>query len=378
MKITQIKTFPLWGGGRNFFFVKIETDAGIYGIGESGITWQERAVEETVIRLSEWLVGEDPFRTEHLWQLMFRGAFFPGGRVLGAAISAIDIALWDIKGKALDQPVYNLLGGKCRDKVVCYPHNGGRTVDDLVDSCKRTMDEGWKFARWGQPETGQGILEPSESTRIAVKQFEAIRHKLGDELELCFDVHTRLDPPDAIRLCREVEAFRPFFIEDPLRAESGEAYEAFARHVHVPLAIGEQWSNKWEFQRVLERDLMHYARIDLCNVGGITEANKIADWCETHFINIAPHNPLGPVSAAAGLHLCIASPNVGVLELPRKPGNILADVFPRNLTFEDGYLLASDAPGLGVEFNEEAAANHPYRASSSPRLSRLDGSFTNW
>ncbi|MBM3216296.1 galactonate dehydratase [Candidatus Poribacteria bacterium] len=378
MKITDIKTYPLWGGGRNFLFVQVETDAGITGIGESGLTWQERAVEATVERLKHWLVGEDPFRTEHLWQLMFRGGFFPGGNVLSSAISAIDLALWDIKGKALDQPVYNLLGGLCRDRVVCYPHNGGGTIEALVESCRRTTDEGWKFVRWGQPETGPAQLEPTQSILTAIRQVEAVREALGDEIEITLDVHTRLDPPHVIQLCRAIEPYRPFFIEDPLRAESPGAYHALARHVHVPLAVGEQWTSKWDFRELIEEDLMHYCRVDLCIAGGITEAVKIARWCEAHYINLAPHNPLGPVSTAAELHLCLASSNVGVLELPRKPGNTLPDVFPTQMTWEEGHLLAPSAPGLGIEFDLEAAERHPYQEVHAPILRRIDGALTNW
>lgn len=378
MIITDVKPYPLWGGGRNFFIVKVETDEGIHGIGEAGLTWQEPAVEATVLRLKEWLVGQDPFRTEHLWQVMYRGGFFPGGNVTSSAISAIDIALWDIKGKALSQPLYNLIGGLCRDRVVCYPHNGGGTIEQLVESCRRTTEEGWKFVRWGQPETGHGLLEPSESVVTAIRQIEAVRNALGDAVEITLDVHTRLDPPHVTHLCRQIEDYRPFFIEDPLRSESPHAYRALANHVHVPLAVGEQWASKWDFRQLIEEDLMQYCRVDLCIAGGITESVKIARWCETHYINLAPHNPLGPISTAAALHLCLASSNVGVLELPRKPGNTLPDVFPVQMTWEDGYLLAPTAPGLGVVFDEEAAKAHPFQQSSGPLLRRLDGSLTNW
>ncbi|GIX06178.1 MAG: galactonate dehydratase [Candidatus Poribacteria bacterium] len=347
MEITDVRAYPLWGGGRNFLIVKVETDAGVYGLGEAGITWQEAAVVAAVEQMRDDLIGQDPFRTEHLWQVLYRGEFFPGGKIRTAAISALDIALWDIKAKALGQPLYNLLGGLCREKVVCYPHNGGRTVAELVESCRRSFDEGWKFVRWGLPAGEGGVFDPSEAVRQAVEQFEAVRTALGDEVEICFDVHTRLDPPDAIRLCREVESYRPFFIEDPLRSESGELYRALARHVSVPLAVGEQWSSKWEFRALIEEDLAHYARIDLCNVGGLTEAIKIAHWCETHFIQVAPHNPLGPVSTAAALHLCLALTNVGVLELPRRPGSTLPDVLPMTIEWEDGYLLAPTAPRIG-------------------------------
>lgn len=378
MIITAVKPFAI-RAHRPFTFVKIETDEGLYGIGEAGVTWRERAQVEMIHHLAPLLVGQDPMRTEHLWQLMFRGGFFPTGHVGSAALSAIDIALWDLKGKALGQPVYNLLGGLCRDKVVVYPHNVGDTTEALVANCLAHQQAGWKFLRWGQPETGPGRFEPARSVRMAIEQFAAIRAAVGPEMELCFDVHTRLDPPDALRLCREVERFHPFFIEDPLRSEDPAAYRAFTPKVQVPLAIGEQWHHKWQFRPLIEEDLMQYARIDLCIVGGITEAVKIARWCETHFINLAPHNPLGPVSAAAGLHLCLASTNVGVLELPRKPSSTLTDLFPQQLSWEDGYVLAPTAPGLGVELNEDAIANYPYdERGTSPRLTRDDGAFTNW
>jgi len=213
---------------------------------------------------------------------------------------------------------------------------------------------------------------------MAIRQMEAVRNALGDAVEITFDVHTRLDPPHVIHLCRSVEPYRPFFIEDPLRSESAHAYRALARHVHVPLAVGEQWSSKWEFRALIEEDLMHYCRVDLCIVGGITEALKVARWCETHYINLAPHNPLGPVSTAAALHLCLASSNVGVLELPRKPGSTLPDVFPVQMEWEEGYLLAPTAPGLGVVFDEEAAQAHSPQRAHAPLLYRRDGSLTNW
>ena len=378
MEITDIRTFPLWAGGRNFLIVQVQTDAGIYGLGEAGLTWQEAAVIACLEHMRDDLIGQDPFRTEHLWQLLYRGEFFPGGKIRAAAISAIDIALWDIKAKALGQPLYNLLGGLCREKVVCYPHNGGRTLAELVESCQRSVEAGWKFVRWGLPQGPGSVLEPSEAVRTAVEQFDAVRSALGESVEICFDVHTRLDPPDTIRLCREVEPYRPFFMEDPLRSESGELYRALVPHVHVPLAVGEQWSSKWEFRALIEENLAHYARIDLCNVGGLTEALKIAHWCETHWIPIAPHNPLGPVSTAAALHLCLAVSNVGVLELPRKPGATLSDALPTELVWEDGYLMAPSVPGLGVSLDEEAAEAYAYRPGHAPRLRRRDGAFTNW
>ena len=307
MKVTAIKCFPIMAW-RPHLFVKVETDEGIHGMGEAGLTWQEAAVVASVERLATLLVGQDPMRIEHLWQVMFRAGFFPGDKVACAAISAIDIALWDLKGKTLDQPIHRLLGGPVRDKVVCYPHN--RADQDpshsrLIESCQRTSSEGWRFVRWGLPPAEEGEFEP--------------------------------------------------------------------------LAAGEQWTSKWGFRAAIEEDLIQYARIDLSLVGGITEACKITHWADAHYINIAPHNPLGPVSTAAGTQLCLASTNVGVLEMALQPGTDLTDVFPVQTPFDKGYALPSAAPGLGIEFDEEAAARYPTpEAGFAPLLRRRDGAFTNW
>ena len=379
MKITNIEAYPVWGGQRNFLFVVVDTDAGIDGVGEAGLTGRELAVIGALDHFKPLLIGQDPMRTEHLWQLLFRGGFFPAQRVLAAAISAIDIALWDIKGKALGVPVYELLGGRVRDKVVCYPHNVGhsREIGPLVESCLQSKAEGWKFVRWGLPENN-GILEPRQAVRTAIRQFQAVREAVGDEIEICFDVHTRLDLPDAVWLCQEVEPFRPFFIEDPLRSENPDSFKTLRPRTRVPLAAGEQFSSKWEFRQLIEEEWIDYARVDLCLVGGFTEARKIAGWCETHYIKLAVHNPLGPVSTAACLHLNLACPNFGVQEQPRRTNTVLTDVVPVQPEWQDGYLLPPTRPGLGIEFDREAARKHPFQMTELPHLRRLDGSVTNW
>ena len=379
MKITDIQAYPVWGGHRNFLFVVVDTDEGIYGVGESGITWREQAIIGAIEHFKPLLIGEDPFRIEHIWQMLFRGGFFPAQRIQTAAISAIDIALWDIKGKALGVPIYELLGGRVRDKVVCYPHNVGHQMEitPLVESCLQTKEEGWKFVRWGLPNDGE-TLEPRPAVLTSIKQFQAIREAVGDEIELTFDVHTRLDLPDALWLCQEVEQFRPYFIEDPLRSENPNSFKTLRPRTTVPLAAGEQFSSKWEFRELIEEEWIDYARIDLCIVGGFSEAKKIAGWCETHYIKLALHNPLGPVSSAACLQLNLACSNFGVQEQPRKPGTMLTDVVPVQPEWEDGYLLPPTTPGLGIEFDREAAKKYPYQAGNSPTLRRVDGSFTNW
>ncbi len=377
MKITDVKVY-LAKEWRTFCLVAVETDEGISGIGEAGITGRELAVQGAIEHFKPLLIGQDPFRTEHIWQVLFRGGFFPAQRILTAAIAAIDIALWDIKGKALGVPVYDLLGGRARDRVLTYNHNGGETVEELVDCCQRALDEGWKALRWGLGHEPRGILEPQKAVRLAIKEIEALRLALGDEVKLAIDLHTRLDPADAIWLCQEFEPYRPYFVEDPLRVENTQSYRNLRSRTTVPLAAGEQYNSKWEFRQVVEEELIDYARVDLCVCGGLTEAKKIAAACETHYIDLAVHNPIGPVATSAFLHLCLSVPNFAVQELPRRPGESLPDLVLNQPEWEDGYLLPPTAPGLGIDFNLEALAKYPFEMSELQHLRRPDGSVTNW
>lgn len=386
MKIESIKTFTFFDETqRKYFIVKVETDAGITGLGEVGIGHWGAAIQQAIQHLSDLCIGADPLATERLWQRMFRRGFFPADRVYSCAISAIDIALWDIKGKALDLPVYRLLGGPIRDKVVCYPHNRAASLAETVESCVETTRQGWKFARFDLPadlsesnESGP-LFEPREAIPRAVELISSVKEAVGDAINLCIDVHTRLDTANSVALCKALEPFNMFFIEDPLRSENPASYRTLRQQVSVPIAAGEQWSSKWGFREVIEEELINYARIDLCIAGGLTEALKITHWCETHFIDIVPHNPLGPVSAAAGVALCMASTNVGVQEMPRAPGSYAQDLFPKQVLFEDGYARPRDEPGLGIEFNEALALERAAPLNSwPPEFHRRDGSFNNW
>ena len=365
----------------------METDEGIYGLGEVGIRNWAGAVEKAIEHLSQIVVGEDPFSTERLWQHMFRGGFFPADKVYCCAISAIDIALWDIKGKFLNMPGVQIAGRAGAGQGRLLPHAQGATIDALVENCKRHVAEGWRFVRWGQPETypefeqrGTGRLEPVESVRIAEEQMARVREAVGPDIGICFDVHTRLDTAHVVQMCKALEPFRPFFIEDPLRSENPASYRTLARHVSLPIAAGEQWASKWAFREVIEEELISYARIDLCIVGGITEALKVTHWSETHYIDIVPHNPLGPISAAACVNLCMASTNVGVQEMPRRPGSFSTELFPTQIGWEDGYAFVSpDTAGLGVDFDESFAEAHRAELTGwTPQLRRNDGAFTNW
>lgn len=379
VKITAVRPVIV-GDQRNFLFVLVETDEGITGIGEAGLTWREGSTAGYVGELTPLLIGQDPFRTEHLWQVMFRSGFFPAGRVGCAAISAIDIALWDIKAQALNVPLYELLGGLVRDRVVCYPHVVGDSSQQLAEDAQRYRSAGWQFARFNFREDPDGVtLDPAAAVRRSLEDVEAVRTAVGDDLAIIVDVHTRLDPADAIRYCRDVECWKPYFIEDPVRMENFETFRKLARHVNVPLAAGEQYASKWEFRQQIEEDLIDYCRIDVCIAGGITESLKVRDWCQTHYIRMAPHNPLGPVATAACLHLDLATDHFAVQELARLPGEVLPELFPVQVPFEAGWLTPPRASGLGITIDESAVERYPpVSGGGCPRLQRSDGSFTNW
>ncbi|SEE43426.1 mandelate racemase/muconate lactonizing enzyme family protein [Jiangella alba] len=379
MKITGCEVLTLPDHGDSMMLVAVDTDEGIHGLGEVGIRTRQRAVAGGIEHLAELIVGEDPTRIEHLWQVMFRRGFFPSDRFLSAAIAAIDVALWDIRGKALGVPVYDLLGGQVRDAVPCYVHVGDqyRELPAFLDRCRQLVEDGWRHLRFAAPHD-DGVLDQRASMRASIAMMHAAREALGDEIELILDVHTRLDPPEAVTLCREIEAARPYFVEDPLRSESLDSYEMLRLRTGVPLATGEVYGSKWEFQRLIERDLIDYARVDVAVAAGLTEAKKIAALAETHYVKLATHNPLGPVTAAASLHLNLACPNVGVQEHQVAPEPATAALFTARPTVRPGWVERSELPGLGVDIDREAARKLRATPAERPHLRTPDGAYTNW
>lgn len=366
MQITDVSLLVIPDGGQNMLLVVVDTDEELYGVGEVGVRTSPEVSRAVVDRMRDLLIGSDPGRIEHLSQVMSRSDFFPADRSTTCVISAIDIALWDLLGKVHDVPVHKLIGGRVRDHVTCYAHvhPEGPDTQPVVDSSRRLVSEGWRYLRLVVPTSGS-ILEPRQAMRTAITQFHAVREAVGDEIELIIDAHTRLDLPEAVTLCRELEPARPYFVEDPLRCENLDAYRMLRLRTGVPLAAGEQLSSKWEFRALIEGDLIDYARVDLGIVGGITEARKIAGLAETHHVKIATHNPLGPVSAAAALQFNLACPNFGVQEMPPGSGVV------------NGALVPGDQPGLGIDTDWRAAAADPV-PWRTPRVKRLDGTFTNW
>lgn len=385
MKITDIKTYPVWTGHRHFLVVKVETDEGLYGLGEGGMTTRELAVKGAVEHYREWLIGRDPMRIGALWQEMYRSQYFEGGRVLTSAISAIDIALHDIAGKALGVPVYQLLGGKHRDYVPCFVTTGGASYEELRDNATHLIEQGWKVLRlsMAQPNAQEdpALFEPRESIPLTAEWMTRLRQEVGLGPVLGVEYHHRLSVAEAASFCQRMPKGTLDFLEEPIRDECPEAYEALRRMTDVPFAIGEEFASKWQFLPYIERGITNFARVDVCNVGGLTEAKKVAGWAEAHYIDLMPHNPLGPVCTAASVHLAAAVPNFAWLEIwvrregERRPAD---DLFPVQPRLEGSWIPVPDAPGLGVEMDEEAVAAQSWRFYEFPHLHRRDGSHTNW
>ena len=385
MKISDIKSYPVWVGHRNQFVVKVETDEGIYGLGEAGLSGRELAVKGAVDHYREWLIGKDPMRRGALWQEMYRSQYFEGGRALLAAISALDIALYDIAGKALGVPVYQLLGGKQRDFIPCFATVPMHNYQTLRDVTLDLIGRGWPCIRTGiaHPDTGGDLtlFEPRESLALTARWLTQLRRDIGSETALGIDYHHRLSVAQAAGFCQRMPMGTLDFLEEPIRDETPEAYEALRRMTDVPFAIGEEISSKWQFLPYIERNITNYARIDVCNVGGLTEAKKVAGWAEAHYIDLMPHNPLGPVCTAATIHLAAAVPNFCWLEARHTPSEnhgLAYDMFPVQPALEGTRYRVPDTPGLGVEFDEQLAQKQSFKFWEAPHLHRRDGSHTNW
>ena len=325
MKITDIKAFPVRVGGTQLV-VKVETDVGIYGVGEAGIPSRALAVVGVVQHYREFLLGQDPMRIGALWQEMYRSQYFEGGRILTAAIAAIDIALHDIAGKALGVPVYQLLGGKQRDYVPCFATTHAQSAEQLIADANLLIENGWNVIRTWIARGAQGpngdIFEPRESIALTATWLTQLREAIGPEPVLGVDYHHRLSVAEAASFCHRMPPGTLDFLEEPIRDETPEAYESLRTMVDVPFAIGEEISSKWEFLPYIERGITNFVRLDVCNIGGLTEAMKVASLAEVHYIDLMPHNPLGTVCTAATIHLAAAVPNFAWLEIRNRRPNV--------------------------------------------------------
>ena len=384
MHITDIKAFPVWIGTRNQMLVKVETNEGIYGWGESGLSTRELGVKGIIDHYKEWLIGRDPLKRGALWQEMYRSQYFEGGRTLTAAISSIDIALYDIVGKKLGVPVYDLLGGKHRNWVPTFATGNGNSSEEMIDSAKKMILEGFncfRIHRAYEKELKEGIYESRESISETAEGLIKVREAVGNKPVIGIDYHHRLSVAEAASFCQMMPSHTLDFLEEPIRDETPEAYESLRKLTNIPFAIGEEFSSKWQFLPYIEKGLTNYARLDICNVGGFTEAMKVAGWAEAHYIDLMPHNPLGPICVAATSHLAMATPNFSWLEIRESSGETTGfyskEIFPVQPEIVPGKVTVLNQPGLGVDV-DEASLTNPFKFSETPHLKRKDGSHTNW
>jgi galactonate dehydratase len=386
MKIIDVKPLLL----DRFLFVEVTTDEGITGLGESGAWAFLEASAEVVNTFKRYLVGQDPLRIEHHWQYLYRWAHFRGAAIMGA-LSAIDIALWDIAGKHFGVPSYQLLGGKCRESARAYYHVFADITEALVQACKDAKAQGFTAIGHLSPFLDLPRSEPYYETHVglvesAVDRIRQCREAVGTEVDLCIEIHRRLTPAQAIVLARGLEPYRPFFIEDPTLPDNLDAMAEIASKIHIPIATGERLHTIHEFEMLLARGAVQYIRPDVCMCGGITHAKKIAALAEAHYVQVVPHNPLSPVSTAACVQLAASIPNFALQEYPLMEGAARAAHIPMGgeaaaaglvktaLTVENGFIVIPDVPGIGVELAPDAEQRFPFRPRPLKTRLHRDGS----
>lgn len=363
MKITDVRTIFI----DQYMFVKVETDEGISGIGESGAWAFLEASAAAVETFKRYLVGKNPLLIEHHWQYMYRCYHFRGAAIMGA-LSAIDIALWDIKGKYLGVPCYELLGGKVRNKAKVYYHVFGSTGEELIEGCRSAKEKGFLAVGHLTPfvDSDRQEIMPlgSFSSKIdkAAERVYQYREAVGNEVDLCIEIHRQLNVPEAIALGRSIEKARPLFYEDPVRPDNFDDMAKVAEKIGIPIATGERIHTLEEFGMLIRREACQYIRPDVCLCGGITQSKKIAALAEAYGVMVVPHNPLSPVSTAACIQLAASIPNFAIQEYPlgegKEPKNKMVE---KPLVLENGYLIIPDSCGIGIELNESAAIAYPYK-----------------
>lgn len=387
MVITEVKVLR----ANRSVFCKIYTSEGISGLGESGAWGFLEASAQAIETFKEYLIGKDPLDIEHHWQYMYRFSHFRGAAVMGA-ISAIDIALWDIAGKFYQVPVYRLLGGKCRDKVRVYNHTAGRTEEELVENAIKGVEEGYTALGHLNPYLDEPRTQPYADGNGAMlykaeRRIAKIREAIGEEVDLCLELHRRLEPGLAIQLAARLEPYNPMFLEDPVRPDNFDAMAQVAQHSRIPIATGERIHTAHEFEMLLERGACSYVRASLGVCGGFTGAKKIAAVAEAHHVSLVPHNPLSPVMTNALVHFCAATDNIAICEYPNPFAASTADhltgsgaklrqcdMVDRICEFHNGYLTVPEEPGLGIDVIADLEEKFPFRPHKVMTRLNVDGS----
>jgi galactonate dehydratase len=392
MKITAVKTVVVNAEMRNWVFVKVETDqAGLWGWGEASLEWKTRSVVGAVEDFAPMVVGEDPARIEHLYQKMYRQSFWRVGVIGMSAISGIEQALWDIRGRVLGVPVYQLLGGAVRERVRMYTHLGGGEMKAVYESQQSAdpqlvADRAREVVARGYTAVKVLITPPTESLsslaalRGAERAMAALREAVGDGVEVMIDCHGRHAPGNALEFCRALAPYRPYFIEEPVPPENVDAMAEVRRASPVPIATGERLVTRHQFRELFEKQACHVIQPDLCHCGGLWEAKKIAAMAEAYYLGVAPHNPLGPVANAAALHFALSTPNFLIQEDMLTDVPWRWEVVRHDLRTEGGFWLPCDAPGLGVEVDEEAARRYPFKQEilHATTVRAHDGAILDW
>jgi galactonate dehydratase len=363
MRIESFRTFIVHDGYRNFVFLKLYTDDGLTGVGEGTVEWNELAAEACLRQTCGRIRGADPFRTEALWERLYRDGYWRNDLVINSAISAIDQACWDLKGKKLGVPVHALLGGRRRERLRAYANAwywGATTPEAFARAAARVVADGYGALKW-DPFGEADTTLTARAMAAAVDCVAAVREAVGPDVDLCIEVHGRLAPAWAIEMARRLRPFRPLFYEEPVPVENVEALARVARAVEIPVATGERLCTKFQFGELLRAGAVDIVQPDLCHAGGLTEVKKIAAMAEAAYVQVAPHNASGPVGTAAAVQLDAVIPNFLVQEYFVAQAPWIEEVVAGGPRVVDGEIPVPDRPGLGVELDEAAALRHPFR-----------------
>ena len=363
MKVTDVKAFVVDCYRTNWVFVKIYTDEGITGVGEGTLEYKEKAFLGALEHIKEYLVGKDPRQIETHWHMTYRDAYWRGGPVLMSALSAVEMALWDILGKSLNTPVYQLLGGKYHDKVRIYVNGwfaGAKEPEEFGEKAKIAVQKGITAMKWDP--FGKSYLQISnQDLDKALRNIAAVRDAVGDSVDLLIEGHGRFDVPTGIKIAKEIEQFKPMFFEEPTPPDNLDALKAVRDKSPVAISAGERLYSRWDYRKLFDMRAADYIQPDISHAGGISELKKIAAEAETRYIPFAPHNPSGPIANAATLQLAASCPNFCILEIMYQDVPWRKDVTNESLRYEDGFIYIPDGPGLGIDIDEEACLQHPYK-----------------
>jgi galactonate dehydratase len=371
MKVTSVTTSLMRVERQNWLFVHIDTDEGVSGVGEASLEGREQTVVAAIDEHARYLAGQDPTRISHHWQAMYRHGFWRGGVVLNTALSGLEQALWDIKGKALGVPVYELLGGRARDRIRVYTHCGGPTVEEAVERAQALVEQGYTALKFGSWPAGES--DDRTAVRWAAHLIEAVRNAVGPDIDLMVDNHGRSAPGAAIELAHALAPYNLLFLEELTPPDNVRALDRVsASGANIRLATGERFFTKWGFRELLEQQLVDIVQPDICHDGGILETRSIAAMAEAYYVKVAPHNPNGPVATAASVQLAATIPNFLILEYAESEP-YRSQVQRTGPRVENGYIPLPTGPGLGIELDDEVIAAHPYTPRDYPGVFDRDG-----